>query len=70
MLLFLTFLFLTFQESKLFIEMKAKFDTISQFVEHYKKHNLPNKDVTLGQGYNEVEDNDSDDYEPVEKPLL
>lgn len=50
--------------------MKATFDTISQFVEHYKKHNLPNKSVTLGQGYNEVEDSDSDDYEPVENPLL
>jgi hypothetical protein len=63
-------LFLTFQESKVFLEKNTKFDTISQFVEHYKKRKLFNKDVTLGQGYNVVVDYDSDGYEPVAKPLL
>ena len=65
----LTLLFLIFQGPKLCIEINEQFDTISQLVEHYKKHNLPNNSITLGQGYNEVAEVDSDDYEPVEKPL-
>jgi hypothetical protein len=63
-------LFLTFQESKVFLEKNKKFDTIPQFVEHYKKQKLFNRDVTLGQGYKEVVDYDSGGYEPVAKPSL
>lgn len=65
----LSFKILT-QESKVFLEKNKKFDTIPQFVEHYKKQKLFNRDVTLGQGYKEVVDYDSGGYEPVAKPSL
>jgi hypothetical protein len=49
---------------------QLKLEPIPQFVEHYKKQKLFNRDVTLGQGYKEVVDYDSGGYEPVAKPSL
>lgn len=62
-----------FQSNKFGIQVGVAFDTIHQFVEYYKRHNLPNLGITLRFGYNsefkETGNLSDSDYEPVEEPI-